>query len=176
MSPEAPGILDCRVFFDAVFEKATAMGAPVAAAVVDAAGHLIALERMPDAGFITPEIAIAKAYTMAAFRSMSPRFPDGKVIQQWFKERNPQMLANAAVFTNGKIVASGGCSPIFRDDRMIGAFGISGATGDQDEEMARYARDRAGWANVPAHDDTPDSVREHVNAIYGRIGLADRSL
>jgi hypothetical protein len=32
---------------------------------------------MDDAGFITPDTARAKAYTAAAFRSMSPRFPDG---------------------------------------------------------------------------------------------------
>lgn len=40
--------------------------------VVGPAGHLIAVERMDEAGFITPETAIAKAFTLAAFRSMSP--------------------------------------------------------------------------------------------------------
>jgi hypothetical protein len=44
---------------------------------------------------------------------MSPRFTDGLVIQQWFKERNPQMLINASVFTNGQVVVSGGAAPVF---------------------------------------------------------------
>ena len=52
---------DCRPFFDAVVEKATEIGAPVSIAVVGPEGHLIALERMDDAGFITPETAWSKA-------------------------------------------------------------------------------------------------------------------
>ena len=68
---------ECRAFFDAV---------------VNAAGYLMTLERMDDAGFITAQIAWGKAYTAVTFRAMSPRFPDGLVIQQWFKERNPQMM------------------------------------------------------------------------------------
>jgi glc operon protein GlcG len=92
---------------------------PVSEAVVGPEGHLIALERMHDAGFITPDTARAKAYTAAAFGSMSPRFTDGLVIQQWFRERNPQMLMNAAVFTNGQVVASGGCAPVFKGDELV---------------------------------------------------------
>src|SRR5665647_3334480 len=100
--------VECREFIKAVIEKADDMGVPVSIAVVGPEGHLIALERMDEAGFITPDTAIAKAYTVAAFRSMSPRFPDGLVIPQWFKERNPQLLIRRAAMTNGKIAASGG--------------------------------------------------------------------
>jgi len=48
---------ECRKFIDAAVEKATEMGVPVSIAVVGPEGHLIALERMDDAGFITPETA-----------------------------------------------------------------------------------------------------------------------
>ena len=110
---------ECREFIKAVVEKAEAMGVPVSIAVVGAEGHLIAVERMDDAGFITPETAIAKAFTVAAFRSMSPRFPDGLVIQQWFKERNPQLLVSLAAMTNGRIAASGGSAPVFKGDEWL---------------------------------------------------------
>lgn len=169
-------VSECREFMKVVSEKATEMGIPISAAVVGPEGHLIALERMDDAGFITPDIARAKAYTMVSMRAMSPRFTDGKVIQHWFKERNPQMLMNASVFTNGQIVASGGCSPIFKGDELVGAFGISGATGDQDEEIAHYAREKVGWSNTPLNDNTPESVKQHVNAIYASIGIKDKNL
>ena len=86
---------ECREFIKAASEKTAEMGVPVSIAVVGSEGHLVALERMDNAGFITPDTAPAKAYTVAAFRSMSPRFSDGLVIQQGFKERNPQMLVNA---------------------------------------------------------------------------------
>lgn len=169
-------IVECRAFFLAVTEKALEMGVPLSMAVVSAEGHLIALERMDDAGFITPDTARAKAYTVAAFRSMSPRFQDGLIIQQWFKERNPQMMMNASVFSNGQIVASGGCAPIFKGDEMVGAYGISGATSDQDEVIGQYARARVGWNHKPENDDTPESVKQHINEIYGKVGLDKRAL
>jgi hypothetical protein len=59
---------------------------------------------------------------------------------------------------------------------MLEAYGISGATGDQDEEIGRYARAKAGWAHMPENDTTPESVKQHVNAIYAKVGLGDRSL
>jgi uncharacterized protein GlcG (DUF336 family) len=166
---------DCREFIAAVVEKAAEMGVPVSVAVVGPEGHLIALERMDEAGFITPDTAIAKAYTVAAFRSMSPRFPDGLVIQQWFKERNPQLLISLAAMTNGKIAASGGGAPVFRGDEMVGAYGISGGTSQQDEEMAIYARVKVGWAHRSSAEPK-ESVKEHINALYAEAGITGRKL
>ena len=166
---------ECREFIKAVVEKADAMGVPVSIAVVGAEGHLISVERMDEAGFITPETAIGKAFTVAAFRSMSPRFPDGLVIQQWFKERNPQLLISLAAMTNGKIAASGGAAPVFRGSNMVGAYGISGGTSQQDEVMAQYARAKVGWAHES--DAEPNaSVKQHINELYAQAGITDRKL
>ena len=168
--------VECREFIKAVIEKAEAMRVPISIAIVGPEGHIIAVERMDEAGFITPETAIAKAFTVAAFRSMSPRFPDGLVIQQWFKERNPQLLVSLAAMTNGRIAASGGCAPIFKGDEMVGAYGISGGTSQQDEEMAVYARAKVGWAHVSEHDTTDPEVKAHINALYTKAGIADRKI
>jgi glc operon protein GlcG len=168
--------VECREFIKAVIEKAEAMRVPISIAVVGPEGHIIAVERMDEAGFITPETAIAKAFTVAAFRSMSPRFPDGLVIQQWFKERNPQLLVSLAAMTNGRIAASGGCAPIFKGDEMVGAYGISGGTSQQDEEMAVYARAKVGWAHATEHDTTDPEVKAHINALYAKAGIADRKI
>jgi len=46
---------ECREFIAAVVEKAAEMGVPVSVAVVGPEGHLLALERMDEAGFITPD-------------------------------------------------------------------------------------------------------------------------
>ncbi|HLA21602.1 MAG TPA: heme-binding protein [Pseudolabrys sp.] len=167
--------VECREFIKAAIEKADEMGVPVSIAVVGPEGHLIAVERMDEAGFITPDTAIAKAFTMAAFRSMSPRFPDGLVIQQWFKERNPQLLANLAALTNGKIAASGGAAPVFVGDEMVGAYGISGGTSQQDEEMALYARAKVGWAHESSAAPKA-SVKAHINELYAKAGIKDRKL
>ena len=168
--------VECREFIKAVVEKAEEIGVPVSIAVVGPEGHLIALERMDDAGFVTPETATAKAFTAAAFRSMSPRFPDGLVIQQWFKERNPQLLVAMAAMNNGKVAASGGCAPVFKGNEMVGAYGISGATSDQDEMIAQYARAKIGWAHRAENDDTKPAVKAHINELYDKVGLSDRKL
>ena len=167
---------ECREFIKAVVDKAAEMGVPISVAVVGPEGNLIALERMDDAGFITPETATAKAFTAAAFRSMSPRFPDGLVIQQWFKERNPQLLVNLAALTNGKIAASGGCAPVFKGNEMVGAYGVSGGTSDQDEVIACHAREKVGWRHRAENDEPNASVKDHINALYAKIGLGERKL
>lgn len=166
--------VECREFIKAVVEKAEAMGVPISVAVVGPEGNIIAVERMDEAGFVTPETAIAKAYTVAAFRSMSPRFPDGLVIQQWFKERNPQLLVSLAAMTHGRIAASGGAAPVFKGDEMVGAFGISGGTSQQDEEMAQFALAKTGWQPRPENDTTDPSVKAHINALYEKAGIKDR--
>ena len=168
--------VECREFIKAAVEKAEQMGVPVSVAVVGPEGNLIALERMDDAGFVTPELAWAKAYTAAAFRSMSPRFQDGLLIQQWCRERNPQLLVNLSAMTNGKVAVSGGCAPVFKDDEMVGAYGVSGATSQQDEAIAIYAREKADWAHRPKNDTTPAAVKAHINELYDNAGLGHRKL
>ena len=168
--------VECREFIKVVVDKANEMHVPISVSVVNAEGHLIALERMDDAGFITAEICWSKAFTVAAFRSMSPRFPDGLVIHKWFMERNPQMMMNAAVFTGGKVAASGGSAPIFCGNEMVGAYAISGATSGQDEEIAEFARRKAGWEKAPTDDNTSDTVKQHINEIYAKVGLGERKL
>jgi glc operon protein GlcG len=166
--------VECREFIKAVVEKSEAMGVPISVAVVGPEGNIIAVERMDDAGFVTPDTAIAKAYTVAAFRSMSPRFPDGLVIQQWFKERNPQLLVSLAAMTHGRIAASGGAHPVFKGDEMVGAFGISGGTSQQDEEMAQHALAKTGWQHRPENDTIDPVVKSHINALYEKAGIKGR--
>ena len=168
--------VECREFINAVIAKSEEVGVAVSIAVVGPEGHLIALERMDDAGFITPEIAWSKAYTAVAFRTLSPRFPDGLAIQKWTEQRNPQMMVNAAVFTGGRIAVSGGCAPVFKGDELVGAYGLSGGTSDQDELIARHARVAVGWAHKAETDTTPQQVKDHVNEIYAKVGLGDRKL
>src|SRR5262249_47201031 len=168
--------IECREFIKAVVEKADAMSVPVSIAVVGPGGHLIAVERMDEAGFITPEPAIAKAFTVPAFRSMSPRFPVWLVIRKWLKDRNPHLLISLAAMTNGRIAASGGSAPVFKGNELVGAYGISGGTSQQDEEIALHARAKVGWAHEPERDTTAPEVKAHINALYAKAGITDRQL
>lgn len=53
-------------------------------------------------------------------------------------------MVNAAVFTGGKVQASGDPAPVFRGNEMAGAYAVSGATSDQDEVLGEYARLKVG--------------------------------
>src|SRR3954463_9686022 len=48
-------------------EEATRQDLALAFAVVDAGGHLVALQRMDGAPWIAPEVALGKAWTAAAY-------------------------------------------------------------------------------------------------------------
>jgi hypothetical protein len=98
------------------------------------------------------------------------------VIRKWFQERNPQLLMNASVLTNGRVYVSGGCAPIFIGDEMVGAYGIGGGTSDEDEAMGRYARKKLGWAHMPEHDAVKPSQKAHINEIYAKSGISGRDL
>jgi glc operon protein GlcG len=105
---------------------------PMAFAIVDAAGHLVALHNMDNGRWISPEIAQAKAVTSAAFRA-----PSGALGERM--RENPFFVNAMSALTQGRFVASKGGLPIMMDDEVIGAIGASGGTGDQDEDVIRKA-------------------------------------
>jgi uncharacterized protein GlcG (DUF336 family) len=96
----------------------------VAAAIVDTHGFLVYFERMEDTQTASVEIAIAKARVAATYRRPTRVFMD--VINK-----------APATATLPGVVASPGGVPIFVDGKIIGAAGVSGVTGDQDEQCAK---------------------------------------
>jgi hypothetical protein len=72
------------------------------------------------------------------------------------------------------VVASGGCAPIFKGDTLVGAYGISGGTSQQDEEMAKHACAKVGWSIAPVTDTTPEGMRAHIDELYAKAGIKPR--
>ena len=96
----------------------------VSVAVVDTHGGLLYYERMEDTQYASNEIAIAKAKAAATYRRPTRAFAD--VINK----------GGPATATLPGVVASPGGNPVFVDGRIVGAVGVSGVTGDQDEQCA----------------------------------------
>jgi glc operon protein GlcG len=92
-------------------------------AVVDEGGHLITLNRMETAQYGSIDVAIGKAKTAAAFRRPT------KVLEDVAKGR-PTLttIANAYLLEGGV--------PITYNGQVIGAVGVSGATSQQDAQVA----------------------------------------
>lgn len=97
----------------------------VAVAIVDTAGGLVYYERMEDTQSASFDIAIMKAKAAATYRRPTRVFMD--VINK----------GGPATATLPGVVASPGGVPIMVGGKVIGAAGVSGVTGDQDEQCSK---------------------------------------
>ena len=124
-------LADARTLLHAAAEASRQMGVPMCPAVADAAGNLIAFERMDGGKVSSVSIAIDKAFTAAAARNPTSFY--GEVSQ-------PGKAAWGISGTNdGHFCVVGGGLPITRDGVVVGGIGVSGGTADQDEEIASNA-------------------------------------
>ena len=97
----------------------------VAVAVVDTHGELVYFEKMDDTQIASVKIAIAKASGAATFRRPTRVFFD--VINK----------GGPATGTLPGVIGSPGGIPIVVGGKLIGAVGVSGVTGDQDEQCSK---------------------------------------
>ena len=97
----------------------------VAVAVVDTHGFLVYFERMDNTQTASMDIAIGKAKAAATYRRTTRVFAD--VINK----------GGPATATLPGVFASPGGVPIMVDGKVSGAVGVSGVTGDQDEQCAK---------------------------------------
>jgi uncharacterized protein GlcG (DUF336 family) len=97
----------------------------VAVAVVDTHGSLVYFERMENTQYASMDIAIAKARNAATYRRPTRAFLDA------INKTGP------ATMTLPGVVASPGGVPIMSGGRVTGGVGVSGVTGDQDEQCAK---------------------------------------
>ena len=98
----------------------------VSVAVVDNHGDLVYFERMENTQYASNDIAINKAKTAAVYRRPTRVFMD--VINKG---------GPATATLGGGLTASPGGLPIMVDGKVTGGVGVSGVTGDQDEQCAK---------------------------------------
>lgn len=96
----------------------------VAIAVVDNHGVLVYYEMLDDTQTASSQIAIDKAKAAAMYRRPTRAFVDA------IAKTGP------AIMTLPGVIASPGGVPIMVGGRVVGAVGVSGVTGDQDEQIA----------------------------------------
>ena len=97
----------------------------VAVAVVDTHGGLVYYERMENTQTASYDIAIGKARAAATYRRPTRAFVDAIA------------KSGPAVMTLPGVMASPGGLPIMSGGRVTGGVGVSGVTGDQDEQCAK---------------------------------------
>jgi uncharacterized protein GlcG (DUF336 family) len=110
---------------------------PMSIAVMDPAGHLLALARMDGAPWISTDIAQGKAWTAAAYGTPSAAQKDKMTAM-------PIFSAAVTSMTSGRFTPQTGAVPVYRGGSLLGAVGASGGTGDQDEQVCRQAVESFG--------------------------------
>jgi uncharacterized protein GlcG (DUF336 family) len=124
-----------RRLIDAAEAEAREQGLALSFVVVDAGGHTVAVARMDEADWITPDVALGKAWTAAAFRAPSAAQGD--------KAKNLVAFAGAiSSATHGRYTPQIGGLPIEVDGKPAGGMGASGASGQEDEAVVRAALER----------------------------------
>ena len=111
--------------------KARELGQPSNVAVVDAGGNLVAHIRMDGAWIGSVDIAINKAFTARAFDTSTAELAGfAQPGKQFFGIHNSN---------DGRVMIFAGGIPLQADGQVVGAVGVSGGTGEQDQDVAEAA-------------------------------------
>ena len=119
---------DARRVIAAAEKKAREIGSPSNIAVADEGGNLVAHVRMDGAWIGSIDISIKKAWTSRAF-DISTKELAG------FSQSGGQFFG-IHVSNDGKVMIFAGGIPLKLDGKVVGAIGVSGGTGDQDQAVA----------------------------------------
>ena len=121
-------LADARRVIEAAEEKAEKIGQPMNIAVVDGGGNLVAHVRMDGAWIGSVDIAINKAWTSRAFNISTKELAE-------FSQSGDQFFG-IHVSNGGRVMIFAGGVPLKRGDQVVGAVGVSGGMGKQDQAVA----------------------------------------
>lgn len=112
-------------------------------AVLDPGGHVIAFKREDGASFLRFSLAYGKAWG-----ALGMGFGTRELAERAGKQ--PAFIGALAAVTEGRMVPSpGGVLITGADGELLGAVGISGDTGDNDEVCALAGIQAAGLLAIP---------------------------
>ncbi|WP_294536126.1 heme-binding protein [uncultured Rhodoblastus sp.] len=133
------GLEQANAIIAAAFAKGQALALkPLTVAVLDAGGHLIALQRQDGASILRPQIAIGKAGGALALGVSSRK------IGEMAAERPTFIASLGPISAQGVIPAAGGIILLDETGATVGAVGITGDTSDNDETCALAGAAAAG--------------------------------
>ncbi len=119
---------DARRVISAAEKKALEIGQPMNIAVVDAGGNLVAHVRMDGAWIGSIDISIKKAYTSRAFDLATKDLAE--------HSQSGGQFFGIHASNNGQIMIFAGGIPLKSEGQVVGAIGVSGGSGEQDQSVA----------------------------------------
>jgi uncharacterized protein GlcG (DUF336 family) len=119
---------DARRVIAAAERKAKELRQPMNIAVADGGGNLVAHVRMDEAWIGSVDIAIKKAFTARAFDISTKELAK-------FSQSGGQFFGIHAS-NDGRVMIFAGGIPLTRAGKVVGAVGVSGGSGEQDQAVA----------------------------------------
>lgn len=118
---------EAEAVLNAVKAEAKRLGLVVSATVVDSRGDFKAAFRMDGANWFTADVCRGKAFASANFGVPSADLTE--------RAGNPVFQSLVAMH-GGRIVLGQGAVPLKKGDQVIGSVGVSGASAQEDEDIA----------------------------------------
>jgi uncharacterized protein GlcG (DUF336 family) len=115
---------------------------PMTVVVLDAGGHVTAVEREDGSANKRFEIAFGKAHGALALGL-------GSRVLMARAEQQPYFIAAATAAVGGALVPVPGGVLVLEDEQVVGAVGVSGDTSDKDEAVAVAGIEAAGLTAQP---------------------------
>lgn len=109
-------------------KEGSKIGIQMVITIVDNGGNLVATHRMDDAWIASIDIAQNKAWTSVALKMPTSDLAEATVPNEGFWGLNTT--------NQGRIVVFGGGFPLKKNDKVIGAIGVSGGLVPQDVQVA----------------------------------------
>lgn len=109
---------------------ARSVGKKAVIAVCGPDGNPVAVHVMDDAFLVSFDVAVKKAYTAVSVKMSTMEL--GKLVQPG------ETFAGLEQIERDKLVFFGGGVPLFAGDKLVGGLGVSGGTGEEDDDIARY--------------------------------------
>lgn len=118
-----------QAMIEAALSRAAQMEVPIAVAVCDGGGHLLAFARTDDCMLLAAETAQAKARTAVYFKR-----PTAETVER--SRRHPTVYGSFVASSHAPIVMSMGGFPLLGRDEVVGGIGAAGGTGEEDVAIA----------------------------------------
>ncbi len=128
--PATVTLEDARRVISAAESKAQEIGQPMNIAVVDAGGNLVSHARMDGAWIGSIDISITKAFTSRAFDISTKDLGEHSQPGGQFYGIHVSNGGRIRIFAGGIPLSSGA------GGEVVGAIGVSGGSGEQDQEVA----------------------------------------
>lgn len=129
MKEKKMNLKTAKALMELIEFRAKQLSKSVVMAICTPEGNMLAVHAMDDSFLLSFEVAMKKAYTSVALKMSTLELKELTKSEATFEGLEASMP---------QVMAIGGGIPLVIDGEIVGGLGISGGTGEEDDELARF--------------------------------------